>query len=259
VTTEYTADEMMTVSAARMLRDHAVCFVGIGLPSKAANLARLTHAPEIVLIYESGPIGAKPSILPLSIGDGELAVTADTTVSTSEIFTFWLQGGRIDVGFLGAAQIDRFANINTTVIGPYNRPSVRLPGAGGAPEIAGSAGEVLIILRQNSKTFVDRLDFMTSVGHGDGGDYRQRIGLTGQGPAAVISDLGILQPDHRSKELTLTSLHPGVTLEGIRSATGWDLKVSPDLPTTPAPTAEELLVLRDLEQRTAMAHRLEFL
>jgi glutaconate CoA-transferase, subunit B len=257
MTMEYSSDEIMTISAARRLRNGAVCFVGIGLPSKAANLARLTHAPDIVLIYESGPIGAKPSILPLSIGDGELSVTADTTVSTSEIFTFWLQGGRIDVGFLGAAQIDRFANINTTVIGPYHKPSVRLPGAGGAPEIAGSAGEVLIILRQTLKTFVKQLDFMTSVGHGDGGDYRKRIGLIGEGPVAVISDLGILEPDCLSKELTLSSLHPGVRLDEVRAATGWDLKVSADLQTTPAPTSDELSVLRDLERRTALAHSLE--
>src|ERR1700751_2630609 len=151
---DYSTDEMMTVSAARMLRDRAVCFVGIGLPSKAANLARMTHAPQVVLIYESGPIGAKPFVLPLSIGDGELAITADTTVSTGEIFNYWLQGGRIDVGFLGAAQIDRFANINTTVIGPYDNPKVRLPGAGGAPEIAASCREAIIILRHNTKAFV---------------------------------------------------------------------------------------------------------
>ncbi len=257
MTTDYSADEIMTISAARMLKNGAVCFVGIGLPSKAANLARLTHAPEIVLIYESGPIGAKPTVLPLSIGDGELSITSDTTVSTSEIFTFWLQGGRIDVGFLGAAQIDRFANINTTVIGSYARPAVRLPGAGGAPEIAGSAGEVLIILRQTRKTFVDQLDFMTSVGHGNGGDYRKRIGLVGKGPSAVISDLGILQPDYLSKELTLTTLHPGVTLEIAREATGWDLRISSDLQVTPPPTADELLILRELEQRTALAHRVE--
>jgi len=259
MTVEYSADEIMTISAARMLRNGAVCFVGIGLPSKAANLARLTQGPDIVLIYESGPIGAKPSILPLSIGDGELSATADTTVSTSEIFTFWLQGGRIDVGFLGAAQIDRFANINTTVIGQYDKPSVRLPGAGGAPEIAGSAGEVLIILRQSLKTFVKQLDFMTSVGHGDGGDYRKRNGLRGQGPVAVISDLGILEPDGLSKELTLTSLHPAGTLDEVRAATGWDLKVSPDLRMTPAPTSDELLVLRELERRTMLAHSSESL
>jgi glutaconate CoA-transferase, subunit B len=248
---------MMTVSAARMLRDQAVCFVGIGLPSKAANLARMTHAPQAVLIYESGPIGAKPSVLPLSIGDGELAVTADTTVSTGEIFSYWLQGGRIDVGFLGAAQIDRFANINTTVIGPYTRPTVRLPGAGGAPEIAGSAGEVLIVLRQTAKTFVDRLDFTTSVGHGEGGDYRQRIGLPGKGPVAVISDLGILRPDDVTKELVLTQIHPGVRLDEIQSATGWQLRISPNLEVTLLPTAEELACLRDLEQRTALAHGLK--
>ncbi|MBV9273986.1 MAG: CoA-transferase subunit beta, partial [Verrucomicrobia bacterium] len=230
------------------------CFVGIGLPSKAANLARLTHAPELVLIYESGPIGAKPFILPLSIGDGELCTTADTTVSTAEIFTFWLQGGKIDVGFLGAAQIDRFANINTTVIGDYDRPVVRLPGAGGAPEIAGSAGEVFIVLRQTLKTFVERLDFVTSVGHGEGGGYRRRNGLTGGGPAAVITDLGILRPDPSSKELTLTSIHPGVTIHEIRAVTGWLLRVSSNLEITPTPTSEELSVLRDLEQRTAAAH-----
>lgn len=253
---EYSAAEIMTISAARMLRNGEVCFVGIGLPSKAANLARLTHAPDVVLIYESGPIGAKPSVLPLSIGDGELSITADTTVSTSEIFTLWLQGGRIDVGFLGAAQIDRFANINTTVIGPYKNPSVRLPGAGGAPEIAGAAGEVLIVLRQTPKTFVKQLDFMTSVGHGDGAGFRKRMGLTGQGPVAVISDLGILEPDPSSKELTLTKLHPSVTIDQVRAATAWDLKISSELQTTPIPTTAELTALRELEERTALAHGL---
>jgi glutaconate CoA-transferase, subunit B len=253
---EYSADEIMTVSAARMLKNRAVCFVGIGLPSKAANLARLTQAPDIVLIYESGPIGARPSVLPLSIGDGELCTTADTTVSTSEIFSYWLQGGRIDVGFLGAAQIDRFANINTTVIGSYARPTVRLPGAGGAPEIAGSANEVLIILRHNTKAFVNRLDFTTSVGHGQGGDYRKRIGLTGKGPSAVITDLGILCPDQETKELTLTSIHPGVTIDNVREATGWNLKISNDLEVTAPPSPEELSVLRELERQTALAHQL---
>src|SRR5262252_1006334 len=168
----YTADEMMTIAAARKLRNGAVCFVGIGLPSTAANLARLTHAPEVVLIYESGPIGAKPSVLPLSIGDGNLAENADTVVSTPEIFRYWLQGGRIDVGFLGAAQVDKFANINTTVIGSYNRPKVRLPGAGGAPEIAASTKEVLIILRQSRRTFVEKVEFITSAGFLGGGDER---------------------------------------------------------------------------------------
>ena len=250
----YSADEMMTVSAARLLQNGTVCFVGIGLPSKAANLARLTQAPDLVLIYESGPIGAKPTVLPLSIGDGELSTTADATVSTSEIFTFWLQGGHIDVGFLGAAQVDRFANINTTVIGPYESPAVRLPGAGGAPEIASCAGQVLIILRQNRKSFVERLDFITSIGHGTGYDYRKTVGLPGTGPAAVITDLGILQPEQPSKELILTSIHPGVSVDEVRANTGWELKISPSLETTHPPTADELSVLRELEQQTALAH-----
>ena len=192
---DYTTDEMMTISAARMLCNGAVCFVGIGLPSTAANLARLTHAPDAVLIYESGPIGAKPPVLPLSIGDGNLAETADTVVSTPEIFRYWLQGGRVDVGFLGAAQLDRFANINTTVIGDYRKPKIRLPGAGGAPEISSSAKEVLIIVKQSERSFVEKLDFITSVGFLSGGDSRARAGIPGKGPAAVITDLCILLPN----------------------------------------------------------------
>lgn len=237
----YTADEMMTIAAARMLRNGAVCFVGIGLPSAAANLARLTHAPDIVLIYESGTIGAKPDVLPLSIGDGELSETADAVVSSVEIFSYWLQGGRIDVGFLGAAQIDRFANINTTVIGDYDKPSVRLPGAGGAPEIAASAREVLITLRQNPRAFVEKLDFITS-------------SVPGKGPAAVITDLGILTPDPATKELTLASIHPGVSVERVVENTGWTLTVATHMDTTEAPTAKELEVLRDLQARTQRAH-----
>ena len=251
---QYTADEMMTVAAARMLHNGMVCFVGIGLPSAAANLARLTHAPEVVLIYESGPMGTRPSVLPLSIGDGELAETADAVASVPEMFAYWLQGGRIDIGFLGAAQIDRFANINTTVIGDYNKPSTRLPGAGGAPEIATSSREVLITLRQNKRAFVEKLDFVTSAGHLDGGDARKRLGSPGKGPTCVITDLGILTPDPVTKELTLTSLHPGMTVERALDATGWPLKVAATIETTPAPTATELSVLRELQQRTARAH-----
>jgi glutaconate CoA-transferase subunit B len=251
----YTADEMMTVAAARLVRNGAVCFVGIGLPSAACNLARLTHAPDTVLVYESGTIGTKPSVLPLSIGDGELAETADTVVSLTEIFTYWLQGGRIDLGFLGAAQIDRFANINTTVIGgTYRKPKVRLPGAGGAPEIAGSCGEVLITLRQNARAFVDKLDFVTSGGFLEGGDSRSRLNMRGKGPTAVITDLGILTPDPVSKELVLTSIHPGVTVDDVVKATGWPLKVAAHPAVTPPPTEQELSVLRDLQQRTARAH-----
>ncbi len=245
--TAYTADEMMTVAAARMLRNGAVCFVGIGLPSAAANLARLTHAPGVVLIYESGTIGSKPDVLPLSIGDGELAETADAVVSTVEIFSYWLQGGRVDVGFLGAAQIDRFANINTTVIGDYNSPAARLPGAGGAPEIAASSGEVLITLRQNKRSFVEKLDFVTSCGHLSGGTSREQLRFPGRGPAAVITDLGILIPDSVTKELTLTSIHHGISVECVLEATGWPLKVSPHLQTSAPPSAEELSALRNLQ------------
>jgi glutaconate CoA-transferase subunit B len=250
----YTADEMMTVAAARMLRNGTVCFVGIGLPSAAANVARLTHAPDVVLIYESGPIATKPTVLPLSIGDGELSETAETVVSIPEMFAYWLQGGRIDFGFLGAAQIDRFANINTTVIGDYHKPKTRLPGAGGAPEIAASSKEVLITLRQNKRAFVNKLDFMTSAGHFEGGDSRKRMGLPGKGPTAVITDLCMMIPDAETKELTLTSLHPGITVEKVIEATGWPLKVAPKLAITEPPTETELNILRDLNARTARAH-----
>jgi glutaconate CoA-transferase subunit B len=253
-TAEYSTSEMMTVAAARMLRDGAVCFVGIGLPSTAANLARLTHAPELVLIYESGPIGAKPDVLPLSIGDGNLAATADTVVSTPEIFRYWLQGGRIDVGFLGAAQIDKYGNINTTVIGDYRQPRTRLPGAGGAPEIAACAHEIFVILRQSKRAFVEKVDFITSVGHLDGGDARQRLGLPGRGPVAVITDLCVFEPDPESKELTVTSLHRGVTREQVQEATGWRVRFAERPRETPPPTAAELEALRDLERRTARAH-----
>lgn len=253
-TANYTPNEIMTITAARALKNDDVCFVGIGLPSAAANLARLTHAPNVVLIYESGTIGTKPHVLPLSIGDGELADTADSVVSVPEIFRYWLQGGRIKIGFLGAAQIDRFANINTTVIGPYEKPKVRLPGAGGAPEIASSAEEIWIILKQNPKTFVNKLDFLTSAGHLTGGHSRQEAGARGQGPTRIITDLGVLRPDPVTKELTLVALHPGVTLLQAQQATGWELKIAANLQTTPTPTENELQVLRDLNQRTAEAH-----
>jgi glutaconate CoA-transferase subunit B len=250
----YTSDEMMTIAAARMVHNESRCFVGIGLPSAAANLARLTHAPDAVLIYESGTIGTKPNVLPLSIGDSELAETADTVVSLVEIFNYWLMGGRINLGFLGAAQIDRFGNLNSTVIGPYDRPKTRLPGAGGAPAIAASCKEVLITLRHNPRAFVAKLDFVTTMGYGDGGDARAKLGLPGKGPAAVISDLGILVPDSTTKELILQSVHSGVTVEQVVAATGWPLKVASEMQATPPPTDMELSVLRDLNARTARAH-----
>jgi glutaconate CoA-transferase, subunit B len=245
---------MMTVAASRLLRNDDVCFVGIGLPSAAANLARLTHAPDVVLIYESGPIGAKPEVLPLSIGDGSLAETADTVVSTSEIFRYWLQGGRVTVGFLSAAQIDRYANINTTVIGDYNHPQTRLPGAGGAPEIASCAGKVILVLRQTARAFVERLDFITSVGHLDGGEARKRLGLPGKGPVAVVTDLCVMAPDAVTKELTVTHLHPGVNADRVRAATGWKIRFANVVEEALPPTATELDTLRDLQLRTAQAH-----
>jgi glutaconate CoA-transferase subunit B len=230
--TAYAPDEMMAVEAARRLGDGTVCFVGIGLPSVAANLARRTHAPDCVLIYESGTIGAKPNQLPLSIGDGELAETADAVVSVPEMFAYWLQGGRIDVGFLGAAQIDRHGNLNSTVIGDYDAPIVRLPGGGGAPEIATSARDVFVMLRQTPRAFVDELDFTTSVGD------RVRV---------VVTDLGILEP--QDGELTLVATHPGVTVDDVREATGWDLRVAEDMQQTAAPTEDELRALRSLKTK----------
>jgi glutaconate CoA-transferase, subunit B len=249
---DWTADEMMSVAAARALRGVTSCFVGIGLPSTAANLARRTHAPDLVLVYEAGAIGAKPPRLPLSIGDGILAETADAVVTVPEIFNYWVQPGRIDVGFLGAAQLDRFGNINTTVIGgDYAHPKVRLPGAGGAPEIAASCGEVIVIVRQSRRSFVDAVDFVTSVGHGRGPGERARLGLLGRGPTRVITDLGILEPEPGSCELRLTHLHPGVDVEQAREATGWELAVADDLDTGAPPTADELDALRALQATVA--------
>ncbi len=243
----YTADEMMTVTAARALHDGMTCFVGIGLPSEAANLARATHSPNLVLIYESGTIGAKPGTLPLSIGDGILAETAESVVSVPEIFNYWLQPGRIDVGFLGAAQLDKFGNINSTVIGhDYAAPKVRLPGAGGAPEIAAACKQVIVIIRQSRRTLVDRVDFVTSVGFGDGTGSRQRLGLTGAGPRRVITDLGVLEPDPETSEFCLTGIYPGGSVAAIRDRTGWDLRISPDLCEIPAPSQAELATLRRL-------------
>jgi acyl CoA:acetate/3-ketoacid CoA transferase beta subunit len=244
----YTASEMMTITAARLLKNGMSCFVGIGLPSLAANLARLTHAPDLALIYESGPIGAKPRTLPLSIGDGELAETADTIVATPEIFRYWLQGGHIDVGFLGAAQIDRFGNINTTVIGPYDHPTTRLPGSGGACEIAINARQVFVIMRQSARSFVETIDFRTSPGNLGGAAEADRIrregGWLGRGPSIVVTDLGIYHFDERG-EMRLDSLHPGATVEAVRDSIGWDVAIAPELAATPPPTDEELRLIRD--------------
>src|SRR5690349_9654146 len=245
---EFAPDELLTIAAARVLTDGTTTFVGIGPPGAAANLAQRTHAPNLVLVYESGAIGAKPDRLPLSIGDGILAETADAVVTVPEMFNYWVQPGRIDVGFLGAAQLDRFGNINTTVIGgDYAHPKVRLPGAGRAPEIAASCGEVIVIARQTDRSFVDTVDFITSVGHLSGPGERERLGLLGRGPTQVITDLGILEPQAETCELQLTHLHPGVDVEQAREATGWELAVADELATTEPPTAEELEALRALQ------------
>lgn len=240
---------MMNVAAARELHDGDVCLVGVGPPNLAANLARQTHAPNCRLVYESGAIDAKPRRLPLSIGDDDLAATATTVVSVPEMFNYWVGAGRIDVGFLGAAQIDRFGNINTTVIGPYDEPSVRLPGAGGAPEIASAAKRVIVIVRQSTRTFVEKVEFISSVGFGPTGQERKSYGMTGAGPTLVITDHGVLEPDPSTNELTLTRLHEGVDLATTKAATGWDLKVAEHLVTVPPPTSLELEALRRLQRR----------
>jgi len=253
-TRSWTPDEMMTVAASRLLWDGCVCFVGIGLPSAAANLARHTHAPGLVLVYESGTIGARPDVLPLSIGDGELAETATAIVSLPEVFAYWLQGGRIDVGFLGAAQIDRFANLNSTVIGDYARPRTRLPGAGGAPEIAAHARQTFVVLKQSPRSFVPKLDFVTSAGILEGHRSRARAGAPGGGPRVVITDLGLLKPEPGSEELVLTGVYENVDVDGVRRATGWPLRTADSVEVVAPPTDEELRVLRDLHERTRRAH-----
>lgn len=241
--------EMMTIAAARSLQNEMICFVGIGIPSTAAILAKSMQAPDLFLIYESGTINTNPQKLPLSIGDGELANQALTVVSMPEIFNYWLQPGRIDMGFLGAAQIDKFANINTTIIGSdYANPKVRLPGAGGAPEIAGACKEVVIILKHSPRAFVEKIDFITSLGFGDGPGSRESAGLLGQGPSAVITDLCVLRPDPKTCELTLVQLHPGVRVEEVKENTSWDLKVAPEITITAEPTEEELEKVRALVQ-----------
>lgn len=252
---DYSAAEMMSVTAARALKNDDVCFVGIGLPSEACNLARLTHAPDLTLIYESGTLATKPSVLPLSIGDGELCETALTTVSVPEMFRYWLQGGRITVGFLGAAQLDRFGNINTTVVGDYATPKVRLPGGGGAPEIATSCGEIFLVMRQSKRGFVDKIDFFTSLGHGSGPGDRARLGITTKGPTRLMTDLCVMQPDPDTMEFRVTSIHPGVSRSKIGENTGWEVRYAPEVTETPEPTQSELDALRELKARTERAHR----
>jgi glutaconate CoA-transferase subunit B len=250
----YTASEMMTVAAARALLNTDVCFVGIGLPSAACNLARLTHAPNLTLLYESGTLETRPTVLPLSIGDGELYATALTTVSVPEMFQYWLQGERISVGFLGGAQVDRFGNLNSTVIGDYASPKVRLPGSGGASEIATGCQRIYIVMRHNPRAFVDRLSFQTSLGHGPTGRERRELGVRTQGPVLIVTDLCTMTPHPETNEFQVVTLHPGVTREQVATATGWPIAFALQVSETPAPSPSELNALRDLNARTAKAH-----
>ena len=249
-----TSAETMVVVAARALSSDDICFVGIGLPSAACNLARLTHAPALKLVYESGTLETKPNVLPLSIGDGELCETALTTVSVPEMFQYWLQGGRITVGFLSGAQVDRFGNLNSTVVGDYFKPKVRLPGSGGATEISTSCQRIYIVMRHGVRSFVDRLDFLTSLGHGPTGKERRELGVTTEGPVLLVTDLCMMRPDPETREFVVFSLHPGVTEDVVRENTGWPVRFADRLEQTAAPTARELETLRDLNDRTARAH-----
>ena len=241
--TEYTSSELLTINAARLLRDGDVVFVGVGLPNLACNLARNTHAPNLVMIYEAGVIGAQPARLPLSIGDPTLVSGATSVCSMYDIFAFYLQRGLVDVGFLGGAQIDRYCNINATVIGDYASPKVRLPGSGGSMEIAAWANRCYIITPHQIRRFPEKVHFRTSAGFLDGKDQRDAAGLRGAGPQAVVTDLGILEPD-QDGVLVLTALHPGKTVEQVKQNTGWDLKVAPKLSVTEGPSDEEMRILR---------------
>jgi glutaconate CoA-transferase, subunit B len=234
-----TGEEVMTIGAARELADGEVVLVGVGPPNAAANLARRLDAPGCVLVYESGAIGARPQRLPLSIGDDDLATAAQDLVSVPEMFNYWIGGGRIDVGFLGASQIDRYGNINTTVIGDYRHPKVRLPGAGGAPEIAASARRIIVLLRHSPRAFVREVDFVTSVGRDVNGAQASRV-------SAVITDLGVLRPSADDGELELVALHPGVEVDQVLEATGWPLRVHDPLEVTEPVTERELTELRAL-------------
>ncbi len=241
----WSRSEMMIVASARQLAGERVCFVGVGLPNIVCNLAQRTVAPELALVYESGVFGAQPARLPLSIGDPSLVTGATAVTSMFELFAYYLQAGLVDVGFLGAAQIDRFGNINTTVIGDYHHPTARLPGSGGACEIAINARKVFVIVRQARRSFVERLDFRTSPGHSGDPERDRARGWWGNGPSVVVTDLGVYRFDEATGEMTLASLHPGATLEDVREHTGWEMRVAPELSETPPPTAEELRIIRE--------------
>lgn len=236
----------MAVRAARELLDGDVVFVGIGLPNLACNLARATHAPNLVLIYESGAVGAVPDRLPVSIGDPALVTGSLAVATMADVFQFYLQGGRIGVGFLGGAQIDRYANINSTVIGPYDHPKVRLPGSGGACEIAIHAHRVIVVAPISARTFPAVVDFITSPGQNGKYGSRKELRLPGKGPVRVVTDMGILEPSPHDGELELASVYPGVSADEVKSKAGWPLRCAPNLEELPAPTERELHLLRDV-------------
>jgi glutaconate CoA-transferase subunit B len=241
----YSKSEIMIAASARQLGGASNCFVGVGLPNIVCNLAQRTVSPHLQLVYESGVYGARPERLPLSIGDPTLASGATAITSMFELFAFYLQAGRIDVAFLGGAQIDRFGNLNTTVIGDYAHPKVRLPGSGGACEIAIHAKQILVIMRQATRSFVERLDFRTSPGHSGDPARDAARGWHGTGPTAVVTDLATYAFDSETGEMTVVTLHPGVSMDDVRANTGWDPKVAPDLGETPPPTVEELRLIRE--------------
>jgi glutaconate CoA-transferase, subunit B len=246
ISMEYTASELMTINAARLLLDGDVVFVGVGLPNLACNLARRTHAPNLYMIYEAGVVGARPSRLPLSIGDPTLVSGAAAVCSMYDVFTCYLQRGNVDVGFLGGAQIDRYGNINATVIGDYQNPKVRLPGSGGSQEIAGWANRCYIMTPHQKRRFPEKVDFQTSAGFCYSDQKRADAGVRGGGPQAVVTNLGILEPDQNADgEMILTALHPGVTVEQVRENTGWSLRTAAEIRRTEPPTADELRILRE--------------
>lgn len=252
---DYIPGEMMVVAASRELKDRDVVFVGVGIPTLATILAKNTHAPNLRILTESGVVGAIPKRLPLSIADPCLVAGTQSMVSTFELFSLYLQRGWIDVGFLGGATVDKFGNINSTVIGPYEKPSVRFPGSGGACEIASLAKTTFIIMPQGKRRFVERCEFLTSPGHLSGGTSRKDAGIIGGGPSVVVSDMGVFRFDPTDKEMYLAMIHPGVTVQQIKDNTGWDLRIAENLTTTPAPTAEELRVVRGLDPTEVFTSR----
>jgi glutaconate CoA-transferase, subunit B len=243
----YSKNELMVAASARTLAGERICFVGVGLPNIVCNLAQRTVAPELHLVYEAGVFGARPARLPLSIGDPTLVTGSTAVTSMFELFAYYLQAGLIDAAFLGGAQIDRFGNLNTTVIGEYGSPKVRLPGSGGACEIAIHARKILVIMRQARRSFVERMDFRTSPGHSGDPEHDRARGWSGSGPTSVVTDLGTYGFDEQTGEMTLLTTHPGVSLEQVGESMAWEPKLAPELGETPPPSDEELRIIRQLD------------